>query len=112
MKVKDVLWIVVLGGAAAFGYHVYESSKPDAETLQVASAKALSSVSDVEDRSWIKSRDARPDAAATTSSRCDGRTSCPQMTSCAEATYFIQHCPNTSMDGDHDGVPCEDQWCR
>ena len=44
--------------------------------------------------------------------KCDGRTMCPQMTSCAEATYFIQHCPNTRMDGNNDGVPCERQWCN
>jgi cold shock CspA family protein len=42
---------------------------------------------------------------------CDGRTYCSQMTSCAEATYFLKHCPNTKMDGDHDGIPCESQWC-
>jgi hypothetical protein len=42
---------------------------------------------------------------------CDGRTRCSQMHSCAEATWFIQHCPNTKMDGDGDGVPCESQWC-
>jgi hypothetical protein len=44
--------------------------------------------------------------------KCDGRTHCSQMTSCAEATYFLQHCPGTMMDGDNDGVPCERQWCR
>lgn len=38
---------------------------------------------------------------------CDGRQHCSQMTSRAEAVYFINHCPNTKMDGDHDGVPCE-----
>lgn len=43
---------------------------------------------------------------------CDGRQHCSQMKSCAEATYFIQHCPNTKMDGDRDGVPCERQWCN
>jgi hypothetical protein len=43
---------------------------------------------------------------------CDGRTRCSQMTSCAEATFFLQSCPNTQMDGDDDGVPCERQWCR
>lgn len=43
--------------------------------------------------------------------RCDGRTHCSQMTSCAEATYFIRNCPNTQMDGDNDGEPCESQWC-
>ena len=43
---------------------------------------------------------------------CDSRKHCSQMTSCAEATYFIQHCPNTKMDGNNDGIPCEKQWCQ
>ncbi|NCR09669.1 MAG: excalibur calcium-binding domain-containing protein [Microcystis viridis Mv_BB_P_19951000_S69] len=43
--------------------------------------------------------------------RCDGRTHCSQMTSCAEATFFLRNCPNVKMDGDGDGVPCESQWC-
>ena len=43
---------------------------------------------------------------------CDGRTHCSQMRSCEEAIYFIQHCPNTKMDGNNDGVPCEKQWCN
>lgn len=56
--------------------------------------------------------------ASTTSSlsgglgfQCDGRQYCSQMTSCEEAKYFLRNCPNTEMDGDHDGVPCESQWC-
>ncbi len=43
--------------------------------------------------------------------RCDGRIHCSQMTSCAEARYFLANCPGTKMDGDHDGIPCERQWC-
>lgn len=43
---------------------------------------------------------------------CDGRTSCGQMTSCMEAKSFLAHCPNTTMDGDDDGIPCEEQWCH
>ena len=43
---------------------------------------------------------------------CDGRTRCRQMSSCAEARYFLQHCPGVEMDGDHDGIPCEDALCR
>jgi endonuclease YncB( thermonuclease family) len=43
--------------------------------------------------------------------RCDGRTHCSQMTSCAEAKYFLQNCPGVKMDGNGDGVPCERQWC-
>jgi len=38
---------------------------------------------------------------------CDGRQHCSQMTSRAEAEFFIKHCPNTKMDGDNDGIPCE-----
>jgi hypothetical protein len=43
---------------------------------------------------------------------CDGRTYCSQMTSCEEATFFINNCPDTKMDGNNDGIPCEKQWCR
>lgn len=42
---------------------------------------------------------------------CDGRTHCSQMTSCAEAKWFINNCTGMKMDGNHDGVPCEQQWC-
>ncbi len=50
-------------------------------------------------------------AAASSRFSCDGRTRCTQMHSCEEATYFIENCPGTEMDGDGDGVPCERQWC-
>lgn len=43
--------------------------------------------------------------------KCDGRVHCSEMTSCAEATFFIRNCPGTKMDGDNDGVPCESQFC-
>ncbi|MBQ0779047.1 MAG: excalibur calcium-binding domain-containing protein [Pseudomonas sp.] len=52
-------------------------------------------------------------AAASTRSQpaqsftCDGRQHCSQMRSRAEAEYFVRHCPNTKMDGDNDGIPCE-----
>lgn len=43
--------------------------------------------------------------------QCDGRLHCSQMTSCAEAKLFLKHCPGVKMDGNRDGVPCEQQWC-
>ena len=43
--------------------------------------------------------------------QCDGRQHCSQMKSCEEAKYFIKNCPNTKMDGDNDGIPCERQFC-
>ena len=42
---------------------------------------------------------------------CDGRTTCSKMHSCEEATWMSNHCTGTKMDGNHDGVPCEQQWC-
>ncbi|WP_310383189.1 excalibur calcium-binding domain-containing protein [Roseateles sp.] len=54
----------------------------------------------------------RPPVEPTQSFRCDGRTSCTQMSSCAEAKYFLSHCPGIKMDGDGDGIPCELQWCN
>jgi hypothetical protein len=43
--------------------------------------------------------------------RCDGRTYCSQMASCEEAKYFLANCTGVKMDGDRDGIPCEEQWC-
>lgn len=54
---------------------------------------------------------ATPNALTTSAFKCDGRTYCSQMTSCKEAKFFLQNCPNAKMDGNHDGVPCEQQWC-
>ncbi|RDV26783.1 calcium-binding protein [Alteromonas aestuariivivens] len=39
--------------------------------------------------------------------RCDERQYCSQMTSREEAEFFLQNCPNTKLDGDNDGIPCE-----
>jgi cold shock CspA family protein len=84
-----VLPLVVVAALAFYGYS--ELSRRVAPKAAVASTSANQS--------------------ASSSFRCDGRTHCSQMTSCVEATFFLQNCPNVQMDGDHDGVPCEQQWC-
>ncbi|GIU23492.1 excalibur calcium-binding domain-containing protein [Shewanella schlegeliana] len=44
--------------------------------------------------------------------RCEaGKTHCSHMSSCEEAKFYIKYCPDTRMDGDDDGVPCERQLC-
>lgn len=53
-----------------------------------------------------------PGSGQATKYRCDGRSHCSQMRSCEEATFFLNNCPGTKMDGNGDGVPCEQQWCR
>lgn len=55
---------------------------------------------------------ASPAATAAPAWRCDGRRRCTQMHSCEEAKFFLAHCPGVEMDGDHDGIPCEQQWCH
>jgi cold shock CspA family protein len=54
----------------------------------------------------------RSQGAAASRFSCDGRIHCSQMTSCEEATFFLKNCPGTQMDGDRDGVPCEQQLCQ
>jgi len=49
----------------------------------------------------------KPSSSPKVKFTCDGRQHCSQMTSRAEAVFFIRHCPNTKMDGDNDGIPCE-----
>lgn len=96
MKKLIVLAIVCLIGWKAYSHyeerrHASRSSAPET--------------------AWSPTPSSRPTAAGP-SFKCDGRTHCSQMTSCAEATYFLKNCPGVKMDGNNDGVPCEQQWCR
>ncbi|MDB5944363.1 MAG: cold-shock DNA-binding protein family [Ramlibacter sp.] len=43
---------------------------------------------------------------------CDGRNTCVQMTSCAEAKFFVQSCPGMNTQGNREGTTCEQQWCK
>jgi hypothetical protein len=61
------------------------------------------------DKTFVQST---PQAREISKFQCDGRTLCSQMKSCEEATFFLQNCPNTKMDGNGDGIPCEKQWCK
>ena len=48
---------------------------------------------------------------ATGDFKCDQRTVCSQMTSCAEAKYFQRNCPDVDLRPDSTGVPCPLRWC-
>ena len=49
-------------------------------------------------------REARDDTSAW---QCGAKRYCNQMTSCAEARYYLTQCGVRSLDGDGDGIPCE-----
>jgi endonuclease YncB( thermonuclease family) len=49
-----------------------------------------------------------PTSAATSGGfTCAGKRYCREMTSCAEAKFYLTVCGVRSLDGDKDGVPCE-----
>jgi hypothetical protein len=107
---------VIVGALAWYGYNHYRTSgaaEHDGEEVEQNSVGGDSDSQTAElfsDQSSVGSTTViTPRAESFT---CDGRMYCSQMTSCAEATYFLQHCPNVKMDGGRrDGVPCESQWC-
>ncbi|WP_119718942.1 excalibur calcium-binding domain-containing protein [Cognatilysobacter tabacisoli] len=95
---RRVLLLLLLGFAAWRGYAHLTGAAP-ADAVEAAGPQWPSGAATVAGRQGL-----RPAGA---SFRCDGRTHCSQMRSRAEAEYFVRHCPDTKMDGDGDGEPCE-----
>jgi hypothetical protein len=52
-----------------------------------------------------------PTAATSGGFTCAGKRYCREMTSCEEAKFYLNNCGVSSLDGNHDGVPCE-KLCR
>tara|TARA_R110001592_G_scaffold44000_8_gene142084 strand:- start:186 stop:476 length:291 start_codon:yes stop_codon:yes gene_type:complete len=86
---------LILIALVAFGaWQFYQSKQPASQPNPIASPLA-------EQQALIE------EAKRVSQFQCDGRQHCSQMTSRAEAEFFTRHCPNTKMDGDNDGIPCE-----
>jgi cold shock CspA family protein len=98
---RDLILLVVIGAIAWAGYQRYLKSRFEGRPAPEASApdSAPKSVTD-----WPLPK--------TAVYQCNGRTMCSQMSSCEEATWVLKNCPGTKMDGNNDGVPCEQQFCR
>ncbi len=128
---KNILMVISLLTLALLAYKTLQpKSAPSGSTVDVAtniSAATNSASTDIDDIDDIPPTYVDSDLftvsdpvvkpvlstkPAAPSFTCDGRKHCSQMTSCAEATYFSNNCPGTKMDGNHDGVPCEKQWCN
>lgn len=56
-------------------------------------------------------RQAIPRAKSPGQAECGSKRTCGQMLSCAEAMWYFRECGLSRLDGDQDGVPCE-QLCR
>ncbi|MDH0214402.1 excalibur calcium-binding domain-containing protein [Stutzerimonas stutzeri] len=96
---KNLLIALLIGAAVWHFYLKPEAGQRSSSTVYPASTAPSSAAT-----SFTK--------PAPRAYSCDGRTHCSQMRSCEEATYFLRNCPGTTMDGDMDGVPCEQQHCR
>lgn len=118
------LLVIAVGAFAYYCYRLVErqtvvqqsapitpitTPEPQASPSVAASKKrAPAEIATPEPQEFVASEPAPP---AFVQYRCDGRTRCSQMTSCDEAKFFLRSCPGTQMDGDSDGIPCEQQWC-
>jgi len=99
---KNIIILAIVALIGWQGYTKYQNFRATAGTASGTTEVVSRGASGV----------SRTDTTASSQFRCDGRTHCSQMTSCAEATYFLRNCPGTKMDGNNDGVPCEKQWCK
>lgn len=113
---SKVIFLLLLLALGAYGYkHYAQSVAAYAKAANIAPAVVQPALKQ-EPAQWGQPAP-RPEPTVSTQNavangfQCDGRTHCSQMNSCAEATYFLKHCPGVAMDGNHDGVPCEMQWC-
>ena len=100
---QRLVLVLILGFLAWQGYAKYQSSR-----VVNGSGDSAGGI----ERSVASPYARKDDGAPPSQFACDGRTYCSQMTSCAEATFFLKNCPGVKMDGNHDGVPCEQQWCK
>jgi hypothetical protein len=112
---RTLVILVILAAIAWNAYTSYVSRRAEAELDAAAGAEPSSAADSAGESSRLFAPDEQPEPVQF---KCDGRTRCNQMTSCAEAKYFLRNCPGVKMDGPGpnqdgpgDGIPCEGQWC-
>jgi cold shock CspA family protein len=89
-----IFTVLLLTGLGAYGWQHYFRTPLSRPSLPPTGAES-----------------ARP-FVSTPSFQCQGKTRCHQMTSCEEAKFYLRNCPGVQIDGDGDGIPCEDALCR
>ncbi|KHM45257.1 cold-shock protein [Pseudoalteromonas distincta] len=98
-KVASISIIAVLGFIAVNKYNHYQSNEQFNSQTPVITNADLATFDEQYPKIVIPK--------STQNFTCDGRQYCTEMNSRAEAVFFINNCPNTKMDGDGDGDPCE-----
>ncbi len=101
--------LVCLSALAWLGY----------QSVYLFSAEANSSIAELERNSEERSvaillespQRAKLQSQENVQFQCEGKQHCSEMRSCDEAKFYLKNCPEVMIDGDHDGVPCEQQFC-
>ena len=98
-KVASIALIAALCFYAINKYNTHSSSQTPIITNDLATNDDLATFDETYPKVVIPK--------STQNFTCDGRQYCTEMRSRDEAVFFINNCPNTKMDGDGDGNPCE-----
>jgi cold shock CspA family protein len=91
-----VVAALVVAGLGVYGWQNHSSSRIESSRIEP-----------VLDREPEFTFERQPSAVFS----CEGKQHCTEMTSCEEARFYLRNCPGVKIDGDNDGIPCEDQWC-
>lgn len=118
-KTVDVNLAQIISGMA-WWYRYYANEQPEQDRERYKSA-----VGEAQQRKlglwseanpippWAWRRGQRPASATPPAAayQCGSKRYCREMTSCAEAKFYLRSCGIASLDGDRDGLPCE-SICR
>ena len=89
-KIKNIIKSIVVLGAIIFAWLVYSDYDKKSKEGDYSFPEFKETLSDFE---------------------CRGKVNCSEMASCEEAKYYLHNCPDSQLDPDGDGIPCETGIC-
>ncbi|OSI16279.1 hypothetical protein BV914_04285 [Neisseria dumasiana] len=107
--VAALVGIPLLGAAGYYGLSRWQDYQAEHRVTGVMVDQVADKMM-AEREAWKRAVESPAQRKAASPFKCDGRTRCSQMKSFAEAQYFLEYCPNVKMDGDRNGIPCEEQF--
>lgn len=102
-----VVTLSILGWLGYQSMHLFNAEAPSPTVAQlIETADQQSTTAALENPVWPPIQ-----AQQDPQFQCTGKQHCSEMSSCEEAEFYLEQCPNVLIDGDRDGIPCERQLC-